>query len=129
MVAPPDTDTTMEAALQVETFLPFTTFVVQVFARLDGTLTEILAVVPLSTAVAFAAGLVATDTGAALGDAATVGDLVSTGSTTASTFLLGAEGVAGSAGTTDGVLTEGVRGVSGTTLGSSGCATKPDTRA
>ena len=55
-VAPPETDTTMAAALQVETFLPFTTFVVQVLAKLEGTLTETLADVPFRTAVAVAAG-------------------------------------------------------------------------
>jgi hypothetical protein len=117
----------MEAALQVETFLPFTTFVVQVFARLDGTLTEILAVVPFSTAVAFAPELTA---GAdALGAATTEGDFDSTGSTTVSEFFAGATGDAGITGAAVGVLAEGVRGISGATLGSSGCATNPDTRA
>ena len=59
----------MADALQVETFLPFTTVAVQVLAKLDGTLTEMLAVVPFSTAVAFAAAL-ATTGGLAFGDAA-----------------------------------------------------------
>ena len=52
LVAPPDTETVIWAVTHVVVFLPFTVFVVHVFARDAGTDTETFAVVPDSTALA-----------------------------------------------------------------------------
>ena len=112
-VAPPDTDTTIGAALHVVTFLPLTDLVVQVFANDDGTVTAILAVEPFNTAVAL-----------------TVGTTTAGADCVADDGALGDAAGAAATGAAVGAIAAGLRfvGVSGTTLGSSGNATKPLTR-
>ena len=101
----------MGAALHVVTFLPLTVLVVQVFAKDDGTVTAIFAVEPFNTAVAFTA-----TTATAAGTDCDADD-----------GALGDTAGAAATGAAAGVSAAGVRdaGVSGTTLGTSGAATKP----
>ena len=109
-VAPPETDTTMAAALQVETFLPFTTFVVQVLAKLEGTLIETLAVVPFRTAVAVAAGTFAIGatnglvTNAVVGCFGAASGTTTTGAVASPVAGTLEDGLSTAGGTTTGVL-------------------------
>lgn len=117
---PPETDTAMVAGVQTLVFFPFTTLVAQVFARVDGMLTDTRAVVPDSLTEA------ETDGVAAAGAAGVAGATVTLGAAGATTSV-----TAGAAGTAGALGVAGVLGVAGAlgTAGISGCGTNPVTRA
>lgn len=120
---PPETDTAMVAGVQTLVFFPFTTLVAHVFARVDGMLTETLAVVPESFTEA------ETDGVAAAGAAGVAGVTVTPGAAGAATSgTAGAAGALGVAGALGAAGTAGALGVAGA-AGISGCGTKLETRA
>jgi hypothetical protein len=108
---PPDTDTAMVAGAQTFVFFPLTTLVAQVFAIVEGSLTETRAVVPDSLTEAVTEGEVAAGAAGVAGVTAPLGAAGAT--TSGAAGAAGALGVAGALGTAGAAGTLGATGVAG----------------